>query len=370
MMEKYGNRFLDSSNDSVRKSSSKNKRKETIWGEIDIYLKNFIKIDSVFAQLFNQGVFGGKCLIDPDKLQEQDSVSQETVKIAKDQLKSLERLRDVQKIAKVFDEQIKFQIILGVENQSGINYYMPVRCMELDALTYTYQCRKISEKAKEKKNLKKYADGVPKGTKIIPVVTLVFYYGNKVWDGPLSVYDMLDISDDVKEKMKSVIPDYPMKLIDVKHMSDEEIADFSGDLKAFLLMLRKRYNPKQLTSIVARHRETWYTVSAIKGDKRYIEYINTVSDEELEGGISMDATLDYIEARGKAKGRHEGRQEGRREGRQEGRREGKAEGINKVNQLVVFLSKDGRTNDIVKAAKDRKYQEQLFIEYGLEDAGN
>ena len=89
-------------------------------GEIDIYLKNFIKIDSVFAQLFNQGVFGGKCLIDPDKLQEQDSVSQETVKIAKDQLKSLERLRDVQKIAKVFDEQIKFQIILGVENQSEI----------------------------------------------------------------------------------------------------------------------------------------------------------------------------------------------------------------------------------------------------------
>ena len=135
-------------------------------------------------------------------------------------------------------------------------------------------------------------------------------------------------------------------------------------------MLRKRYNPKQLTSIVARHRETWYTVSAIKGDKRYIEYINTVSDEELEGGISMDATLDYIEARGKAKGRHEGRQEGRREGRREGRQEGKAEGIDKVNQLVVFLSKDGRTNDIVKAAKDRKYQEQLFIEYGLEDAGN
>ena len=84
----------------------------------------------------------------------------------------------------------------------------------------------------------------------------------------------------------------------------------------------------------------------------------------------MDATLDYIEARGKAKGRHEGRQEGRREGRREGRQEGKAEGINKVNQLVVFLSKDGRTNDIVKAAKDRKYQEQLFIEYGLEDAGN
>ncbi len=48
-------------------------------GEIDIYLKNFIKIDSVFAQLFNQGVFGGKCLIDPDKpLHEQDFGKSET----------------------------------------------------------------------------------------------------------------------------------------------------------------------------------------------------------------------------------------------------------------------------------------------------
>ena len=43
--------------------------------------------------------------------------------------------------------------------------------------------------------MKKYSDGVPKGTKIIPVVTLVLYTGRKKWDAPLSVYDMLDIPD-------------------------------------------------------------------------------------------------------------------------------------------------------------------------------
>ena len=58
---------------------------------------------------------------------------------------------------------------------------MPVRCMELDALAYSYQCRKISEKAKENKELKKYADGIPKGTKIIPTVTLVFYYRQQAY---------------------------------------------------------------------------------------------------------------------------------------------------------------------------------------------
>lgn len=334
-------------------------------GKIDIHLKNFIKINSVFAQLFNQMVFRGECLIDPDKLKERDSVSQETVQLSDGRLKSLERLRDVQKVAKVYGNQLSFRIILGVENQLGVNYYMPVRCMELDALTYTCQCKKIAEKARKNKELKKYADGVPKGTKIIPALTLVFYCGARAWDGPLSVYDMLDISDEVKEKMKPIISDYPMKLIDARHMRDEEIECFSGDLKALLVMLRKRYNPKMLKSVVARHRETWYTVSAIKGDRRYVDYIDTVSDEELEGGVSVDATLDYIEARGRAMGRREGKAEGRAEGKLQG----KVEGIDKVNRLVLFLSRDGRVKDIVKSAEDREYQEQLFMEYGLEDSG-
>ena len=383
-------------------------------GEIDIRLKDFIKIDSVFAQLFNQGVFGGEDLIDSDKLEEQDSVIQETIQLSENDLKSLERLRDVQKVATVFDNPVNFRIILSVENQLGVNYYMPVRCMEGDALTYSCQCKKIAQKAKENEKLKKYADGVPKGTKILPTISLVFYCGAKAWDGPLSVYDMLDISEDVKERMKPIIPDYPMKLIDAKHMSDKEIEQFSGDLKAFLLMIRKRYNPKALKSVVAKHRETWYTVSAIKKDKRYIDYINTVSDDELEGGLCMDATLDYIEAKGRRKGKAEERTEGIKifivdnieEGIPEERTIAKlqrhyhltqaeaeqyintvsedelekgvcmdatldyieAKGMAKVNQLVLFLSRDGRVEDIVKSAEDREYQKQLFIEYGLENS--
>lgn len=317
-------------------------------GDVDIYLKNFIKIDSIFAQLFSQGVFDGKLVIDPNRLKELDTVNQETVQVAEGQLKSLERLRDVQKIGMVFEDKVHFQVILGVEGQSGVNYYMPVRCMELDALAYTYQCRKISEQAKEDKKLKKYADGVPKGTKIIPTITLVLYYGSRAWDGPVSVYDMLDIPEEMKECLNHTTPDYRMNLIDVRHMRDEEIEKFKGDLKAFFIMLNEHYNAEKLKSIVAVHRETWYTVGAIKKDMRYMEYINHVSEEELKGGLMMDATLDFIEARGMAKG--------------------ETNGINKVNQLVLLLSKDGRLSDILKSAEDREYQKQLFVEYGLEDA--
>ena len=55
-------------------------------GKIDICVKNFIKVDTVFAQLFSEGVFKGSAKIDPNKLQELDTANQTT-------LKDLERLR-------------------------------------------------------------------------------------------------------------------------------------------------------------------------------------------------------------------------------------------------------------------------------------
>ena len=88
-------------------------------GDVDISIKNFLKINSVFAQLFSQGVYGGEVEIDPDKLQELDTVVQDAVRLSDGQLKNVERLRDVQKVAMLFDGRMEFQIILGAEGQTG-----------------------------------------------------------------------------------------------------------------------------------------------------------------------------------------------------------------------------------------------------------
>lgn len=53
------------------------------------------------------------------------------------QLKDIERLRDAQKVSMLFDNKMAFQVVMGVEGQNGVNYFMPVRCKELDALTYS-----------------------------------------------------------------------------------------------------------------------------------------------------------------------------------------------------------------------------------------
>ena len=49
----------------------------------------------------------------------------------------------------------------------------------------------------------------------------------------------------------------------------------------------------------------------------------------------------------------------------EGRREGREEGAGLVNQLNVRLSKDGRVDDIVRAASDKEFQQQLMKEFKL-----
>ena len=52
-------------------------------------------------------------------------------------------------------------------------------------------------------------------------------------------------------------------------------------------------------------------------------------------------------------------------GRKIGITEGRTEGENRINQLNIELSKLGRTEDIVKAAADREYQEKLLKEFDL-----
>ena len=63
--------------------------------------------------------------------------------------------------------------------------------------------------------------------------------------------------------------------------------------------------------------------------------------------------------------RREGLQEGRQKGLQEGRQEGLQKGRSEINRLILKLSELGRTDDILKAAQDPAYQEQLLKELHL-----
>ena len=54
-----------------------------------------------------------------------------------------------------------------------------------------------------------------------------------------------------------------------------------------------------------------------------------------------------------------------RRGIENGRKIGIEEGRAEINQLILELSKLGRTEDITKAAVDKEYQRKLLKEFGL-----
>ena len=47
------------------------------------------------------------------------------------------------------------------------------------------------------------------------------------------------------------------------------------------------------------------------------------------------------------------------------REEGREEGREEMLKLILILSKQGRTEDLAKAAQDKEYQKKLFDEFGL-----
>lgn len=52
-------------------------------------------------------------------------------------------------------------------------------------------------------------------------------------------------------------------------------------------------------------------------------------------------------------------------GESEGRREGRLEGRVEFSRLILKLTELGRTDDIIKAAENPEYQEQLLKELGV-----
>ena len=104
--------------------------------------KEYISDRFRFADLFNNEVFGGERMVDPERLHEQDSV-QTMVMYGGGRMRdggkrnkvlmSTHRVRDVLKKAVIMNDGKLAYLLLGIENQTDINLAEPVRCMLYDA---------------------------------------------------------------------------------------------------------------------------------------------------------------------------------------------------------------------------------------------
>ena len=111
-----------------------------------------------------------------------------------------QKFRDNMKCLNAMTDDTAAYLLLGVEGQSQIHYAMPVKDMVYDAFQYASQVeeaanshkRAVKARKKDKKTPKvptvrtlssgEYLTGFYKEDKLIPVITLVIYFGSEEWD--------------------------------------------------------------------------------------------------------------------------------------------------------------------------------------------
>lgn len=177
----------------------------------DVIFKEFWRNNERFADLFNAVVFGGREVIKPEILQEID-VDVSGVIQMKDYKETLTRIRDVVKKTAYGTEFV----VLGVESQQHIHYAMPLRHMIYDAMSYLKEYQELTRKCGKddgKKTTDEFLSSMKKNERLHPVITLTIYYGEKEWDGPYCLRDMIV---EMPEEIDSIFSDYKMNLLEVR----------------------------------------------------------------------------------------------------------------------------------------------------------
>ena len=137
----------------------------------DELMKKLFKHKEIFADLFNATLFNGKQIIKAEKLAELNTENIHVDESISSNVNPsiLKRYRD---LCMRQDDSV-LQIILGCENQSEIDYSMPIRTMLYDALKYTEQQNNLE--LRKRKDGTYYHSKLRKDDKVLPVLTLIFF---------------------------------------------------------------------------------------------------------------------------------------------------------------------------------------------------
>ena len=108
---------------------------------------------------------------------------------------------------------------------------MPVKNMVYDSLEYAGQVEKSARSHREAKQRPstsgEYLTGFYSNDRLIPVITVVVYFGMDSWTAPRSLHEMLSVQD---PEVLAMIPDYRINLFSPAEIKDEELNKLQSSL--------------------------------------------------------------------------------------------------------------------------------------------
>ena len=318
-------------------------------GKADEKATGFLSKEAIFAEVFNNGMFEGRKVIEPEKLADLDSASRHR------NLRN--KVRDV--VKRYNDDMIC--MILGVENQQHIHFAMPLRIMDYDLRSYEKQRQEIQAKHKEEKDLKgdEYLGGFSKTDRLFPVCTLVLYWGQKPWSGPRDLHDMLEIPEELKGYL-DLISNYKMNLLEISKIENLDL--YGDELKRVFGFVKYQGDRDALLDFIQRNDKLFREVSL----EAYHTIVDLTNSKELENCVETEGEggpIDMCEALKQLK--EDGIQEGLKLGIERGREQGLERGQEQLANLIQILLEENRQEDLLRMTKDGEYREALLRQYAL-----
>lgn len=335
-------------------------------GIIDTVTKEYIKNNRIFADIFNQFLYQGEPVIVPEKLQPLDT--NVTAVFEKEQNKKipLQKNRDIFKaLAMKEQDGIKY-LLLGVEAQAYVSTVMPVRSMMYDVIEYENQIGQIAARHKEERKSRKkgllqsdltkeesqgkerleageFLSGFWKDDHLSPVITLVLYLGTEKWWGPVSLHEMMQLSD---ESMKSWIADYKINLVTPEQMSDQEIDRYHTSMREVMRYLKYSNDKDKIKEILHTYPEyqslektAAHVIQILTNTKAVFEG-KYIEEEKVNMCKAIDDWMEEAKMEGRAEGRIEEQKNTARERDRADAAETRAKEAEKENQRLKLLLKE------------------------------
>ena len=319
--------------------------------ERNLYMRKLLGHPARFADFYNGTVFGGRQVLRPEQLSDVPGEQGIVILDENGSKRVVERRRDIIKKA-AFGA---YFILTAVENQDSVHYGMPVRNMMYDALDYTERIdrlRDIHKKQGDILNGGGFLSGITREDRLVPVVSLILYHGAKPWDGPKSLYDMLELDTSLMEAdaLKQVLPDYRINLIDASGIEHPE--RFCTSLQHIFSMLKYKSDKQGLYLYARQHQKDFRDMDddsalamlVLLGEQKRLMKIWETSAVERKEETDMCTAIDELIE------------------------DGKIEGENQLAALIEKLLQDGRIEDIRLAVSSSSARNDLYMKYGLENS--
>ena len=322
----------------------------------DIVVKNYWRDNIRFADFFNAVLFEGRQVIRPEDLEDLDTEGSFILE-HKNLFEGIQAARDNIKICKRSIKHSVAFVMLGNEAQEHIHYAMPLRIMGYDYGTYKKQYDERARKYRNDPEIKRTLEddellsGMKRTDRLIPVITLVVYYGERPWDGATSLHELLTVD----EELAPFVNDYKMLLVEAKK-NDQKLHNVENiDLFNLLsIFLNEEKRMEKVNEYVREHEvagEVLMTVAGVTGRKSICD----VSGKK--GEDAMCTIWEEIEKKGREEGLAEGHTKGLAEGHTRGLAEGHTQGLAEGHAQGLL---EGHTQGLLEG------QARGIIDMGLE----